>query len=303
MITIDRLGINAEKREAPLVGGLEEFAHEVSMLKPLCIFKATDDCLKTEYLYKEETDEQGNTKMKQTRNTCIYKIKVFQEGEELGAISMSERYNRGNKELVYGIHSFRINKERGDREATLSKNLKVALRTAKKVLVNRQDDELRLLLNGKVDTALNLLVGHNRSYAMYAMNTDNEVFNFAILAYHARLKGETTVMLPSTPITLTNPTKLKDHHDYCEKFTTASFLYEQFKSKLGYAVKTQPDGSMVVLNRADDSVKKYASFNLLPDDIQNKLGMFKVIAIDEPYAHLGCKFNEDIIYIVADATP
>jgi hypothetical protein len=303
MITIDRSAVNVEKRESPLVEGLEDFAHEVSMLKPLCNFKADDDCLKTEYTYEDQTDEQGNTKMKQTRTTKMYKLKVFQEGEELGALSMSERYMRGSKELVYGVHSFRINKERGDREATLSKNLKVALRTAKKVLVNRQDDELRLLLNGKVDTSLNILVGHNRSYAMYAMNTDNEVFNFAILAYHARLKGEATVTLPSTPITLTNPTKFKDHHEYCEKFTTASFLYEQFKSKLGYAVKTQPDGSMVVLNRADDSIKKYASFDLLPTDIQGKLAMFKVLNVDEPYAHLGCKFNEDIIYIVADATP
>jgi hypothetical protein len=124
-----------------------------------------------------------------------------------------------------------------------------------------------------------------------------------MLAYQARLRGEATVTLPSTPMTLTNPTKLKEHHDYCEKFTTASFLNEQFISKLGYAVKTQPDGSMVVLNKADDSIKKYASFDLLPTDIQGKLAMFKVLNKDEPYTHLGCKFDEDIIYIVADATP
>jgi hypothetical protein len=129
MITLDKSAINAEKRESPLVEGLEDFAHEVSMLKPLCNFKADDDCLKTEYSYKDETDEQGNTRAKQTRTTKMYKLKVFQEGEELGAFSMSERYMRGSKELVYGVHSFRINKERGDREATLSKNLKVALRT------------------------------------------------------------------------------------------------------------------------------------------------------------------------------
>ena len=97
MITIDRSTINIERRESPLVGGLEEFALEVSMLKPLSNFKADDDCIKSEYSYKEETDEQGNTRSKQTRITCIYKIKVFQEGEELGAISMSERYHQGNK--------------------------------------------------------------------------------------------------------------------------------------------------------------------------------------------------------------
>jgi hypothetical protein len=300
MITIDRSAINAEKRESPLWCGLEDFAHEVSMLKPLSNFKVDDDCLSTEYSYKDETDEQGNTKMKQTRITRIYKIKVFQEGEELGAVSMSERYHRGNKENVYGVHSFRINKERGDREATLTKNLKTALRTIKKVLVSRADNELQTLLWDKVEAHLHSLVNSSRGHVTYATDTTNEVFNLAMLAYQARLKGEATLTVPSTLKSIKN---LKDHDKDCECFTTASFLHEQAKSNAGYAVKSYPNGSFVVLRLSDRTIKKYASFDLLPDDIQNKLGMFKVIAIDEPYAHLGCKFSEDIIYIVADATP
>jgi len=296
MITIDRSTINIEQRESPLVGGLEEFALKVSMLKPLSNFKADDDCVKTEYSYKEETDEQGNTKMKQTRITCIYKIKVFQDGEELGAISMSERYHQGNKELVYGVHSFRINKERGDRESTLTKNLKVALRTIKKVLVSRADNELQTLLWDKVEAQLHSLVNSSRGHVTYATDMSNEVFNLAMLAYQARLKGEATLTVPSTLKSIKN---LKDHDRNCECFTTASFLHEQAKSNAGYAVKSYPNGSFVVLMLTDRAVKKYASFDLLPDDIQNKLGMFKVIAINEPYAHLGCKFDEDIIYIVA----
>jgi len=296
MITIDRSAINAEKRESPLVGGLEDFAHEVSMLKPLCNFKADDDCLKTEYTYEDQTDEQGNTKMKQTRTTKMYKLKVFQEGEELGALSMSERYMRGSKELVYGVHSFRINKERGDREATLSKNLKVALRTVKKVLVSRADDELINLLWDKAESHLSSLVNHSRNYVQYSTDTSNETFNLAMLAYQARLKGEATITVPSV---LKSVKDSKNHDKNCENFTTASFLHEQLKSNTGYAVKSYPNGAFVVLRLADRTIKKYASFDLLPDDIQSKLGMFKVIAIDEPYAHLGCKFSEDIIYIVA----
>jgi hypothetical protein len=296
MITLDRTEINVDKREAPLWGGLEEFAHEVSMLKPLCDFKVDDDCLKTEFKYVDETDEQGNTKMKQIRTTHIYKVKVFQEGEELGAISMSERYHQGNKEIVYGVHSFRINKERGDREATLTKNFKVALRTVKKVLVSRADDELQRLLWDKVDTHLSSLVNTSRSSVMYSTDTMNEVFNLAMLAYQARLSGAATLTLPSTLKSVKN---LKSHDKDCENFTTASFLQEQLKSNAGYAVKSYPNGGLVVLRLADRTVKKYASFDLLPDDIQSKLGMFKVISADEPYAHLGCKFAEDMYYIVA----
>jgi hypothetical protein len=296
MITIDRTSINVDKRESPLWDGLEEFAHEVSMLKPLCNFKADDDCLRTEYTYKDETDEQGNTKMKQTRTTTVYKIKVFQEGEELGAVSMSERYHQGNKEIVYGVHSFRINKERGDREATLTKNLKVALRTVKKVLVSRADDELTTLLWDKAESHLHSLVNQSRSSVMYSTDTMNEVFNVAMLAYQARLKGEATLTLPSTLKSVKN---LKDHNKDCENFTTASFLHAQLKSNAGYAVKSYPNSAFVVLRLSDRTIKKYASFDLLPDDIQSKLGMFKVIPADEPYAHLGCRFAEDMYYIVA----
>jgi hypothetical protein len=296
MITIDRTAINVDKREAPLWVGLEDFAQEVSMLKPLCNFKVDDDCLKTEYSYKDETDEQGNTKMKQTRTTHIYKVKVFQEGEELGAVSMSERYHQGNKEIVYGVHSFRINKERGDREATLTKNLKVALRTIKKVLVSRADDELQRLLWDKVESHLNSLVNSSRSYVQYSTDPSNEVFNLAMLAYQARLKGEATITVPSV---LKSVKDLKNHDKNCEHFTTSSFLHEQLKSNAGYAVKSYPNGAFVVLRLVDRTIKKYASFDLLPDDIQNKLGMFKVIPANDPYAHLGCRFDEDMYYIVA----
>jgi hypothetical protein len=296
MITLDRSAINVDKRESPLWGGLEDFAHEVSMLKPLCNFKADDDCLKTEYSYKDETDEQGTTRSKQTRIVHIYKVKVFQEGEELGAVSMSERYHQGIKENVYGVHSFRINKERGDREATLTKNLKVALRTVKKVLVSRADDELITLLWDKVEAHLHSLVNSSRGHVTYATDTTDEVFNLAMLAYQARIKGETTITIPSVLKSIKN---LKDHDKNCECFTTSSFLHEQLKSNAGYAVKSYPNSSFVVLRLVDRTIKKYASFDMLPDDIQSKLGMFKVIGENEPYAHLGCKFQEDMYYIVA----
>jgi hypothetical protein len=252
--------------------------------------------LKTEYSYKDETDEQGKTRSKQTRTTTIHKIKVFQEGEELGAVSMSERYHQGNKDIVYGVHSFRINKERGDREATLTKNFKVALRTVKKVLVSRADDELQNLLWDKVESHLSSLVNTSRSYVQYSTDVGNETFNLAMLAYQARLKGEATITLPSTLKTVKDK---KNHDKNCEHFTTSSFLHEQLKSNAGYAVKSYPNGAFVVLRLVDRTIKKYASFDLLPDDIQNKLGMFKVIPANDPYAHLGCRFDEDMYYIVA----
>jgi hypothetical protein len=117
-----------------------------------------------------------------------------------------------------------------------------------------------------------------------------------MLAYQARVKGEATITIPSTLKSVKNA---KNHDKNCECFTTSSFLHMQFINNAGYAVKYYPNGAFVVLRLADRTIKKYASFDLLPDEIHSKLGMFKVISADEPYAHLGCKFQEDMYYIVA----
>jgi hypothetical protein len=64
----------------------------------------------------------------------MYRVKVYQDGEHLGALHSTTRYSRdvGN-EKVYGIESFRIRKERGNSDDTAySKDMKVALRTVKK---------------------------------------------------------------------------------------------------------------------------------------------------------------------------
>jgi hypothetical protein len=74
---------------------------------------------------------------------------------------------------------------------------------------------------------------------------------------------------------------------------------EQLKSGHGYGISKFINGSLAVLNFADQSVTKFKSAELLPVDIQNKLAMFKVIQENEPYAHLGCKFQNDMYYIVA----
>jgi hypothetical protein len=117
-----------------------------------------------------------------------------------------------------------------------------------------------------------------------------------MLAYEARKKGSPTYTAPSLPATVKRP---KEHDRECEEFVVSTFLKEQLDSKLGYGVKVFANGSLAVLNFADMSITKYKAFEVLPEDIQSKLAMFKVITANEPYAHLGCKFNEEMFYIVA----
>ena len=135
-----------------------------------------------------------------------------------------------------------------------------------------------------------------RNAVTYSMDTQTESLNLAMHAYQARQRGELTCSVPSMPTTVKRP---KEHDRECEGFVVSSFLKAQLDSTLGYGVKVFVNGSLAVLNFADMSITRYKTFEALPEDIQSKLAMFKVITANEPYAHLGCKFSEEMFYISA----
>ena len=296
MINIDRSAMNAEKRNTPITPMLLEFTEQVSMLRPLCEFSTTDNDVRVDYRYEDVTDEHGVTKSVQKRDHFIHRINVHQDGEKLGALCVTDRYTRGTKEWVYGVESFRINKERGAGDTTFTKNIKVALRTVKKVFVNRQDEELRDLIKNGVTANLSTVWNRARNSITYTMDCQAESLGIAMLAYEARKRGDATFTAPAMPITIK---RVKEHEKECEDYVVSTFLVEQMKAGHGYGVSIYSNGSLALLNFADDSVRRIKSFELLPLDIQSKLAMFKVINAEEPYAHLGCKFPNDMYYIVA----
>ena len=262
---------------------------KVSLVKPLCEFSFGEHSKRTHYDY---------TTTPTTRFEELHRAEVYQDGEKLGALFIGERYVEGKREDVYGVESFRIQKERGRTDATQTKDIKVALRNAKKSFVSRADEELRDLIKTNVTGSINALWNTARNSITYTMDTSAEAINTAMLAYEARKKGEPAFTAPATPASI-NPRRFKDHDKACEEFVTSSFLKEQLTSNHGYGVSIYTNGSLAVLNFADQSVRKFKSVELLPLDIQNKLAMFKVIQINEPYAHIGCKFGNDMYYIVA----
>jgi hypothetical protein len=287
MINIDRSKLNAEVRNLPINAKLEEFAIKVSLAKPLCEFSFGEHSVRTNYDY---------TKTPTVQTKELFKIEVRQDGELLGGIFIGERYMNGTKEEVYGVESFRIQKERGRCDATQTKDIKVAMRNAKKSFVSRADDELRDLIKNGVTQNLTGVWNSARNSVSYGLDYTAESLGVAMLAYQARKSGSPTYTAPSTLATVKRP---KEHDKACEEYVVSTFLVEQLKANHGYGISIYTNGSLAMLSFADMNISKFKSFELLPDDIQSKLAMFKVIKENEPYAHLGCKFQNDMYYIVA----
>lgn len=289
--TVDNSELTAEQRTYEYREGLENLVDKVANALPLLDFKLDKDCIAKDW-NRNKPDGSGGTG---AYDHHIYRVKVFQDGELLGALESSTRYNREvGRELVYGIESFRISKERGKANVTYTKDMKVALRTAKKTLVARESTELKDFLVGNVGSKLRELTNSNLGMVRYGLETYAEAMNYVMKAYDAHLEGKTEVMMP---VKLTTVSDMDNHYTKMERFTHTKKLLDEWEINLGYAIKVQQDGTIVMYSLAKDQVRKFQSFDDLPTDVASKLAMFKVLEQAEAYSHLGAKLSDDFFYI------
>jgi hypothetical protein len=291
-VTVDKSALNHEQRGYAYREKLEELLEAVSNANPLLSFVCDDKCLTKDWdreLVKENGEKGGYV-------NYVYRVKVFQDGEELGSVRSDTRYRRSiGSEVVYGIESFRINKERGSQNTTYTKDLKVALRTAKKSFVVRANAELYAHIYGNVKHGIVNLFSNASNEVRWALDTNAEAMEYAKSAYKAHKEGKTTVELP---VKLKSVKNYDDYVRRCDKLEQANILFCGFHDKHGYAIKVMEDGKLVCIDLESDTVTKYESVEAMPSEIANKFVIFKVLAEQEVYAHLGVKLADNFFYVV-----
>lgn len=287
MLAIDKSAVNLKHRDVPFFEELEKFAHFIKLAKPLLDFKVDDTCV-NQMWYR--TDEEKQTKP----SHFIKSINVYENGEYLGSIATDRRHHRGDLELVYMVESFRIRKERGNSNGTFSKDIKVALRHAKKVFHSRADEELKDLIGNQVRNLVKNGFSTAKSQVRWMCDQEDELVFYAMLGHDAYLRGEDTVKLPSIPTTTNDKDKWLEH---CELLKSAGALEMAFSAKKGYALKANDDNSLVCYDLEVDAVVKYKSFDELPESIAPKFAMFKVLKENEPIAQFGCKYSDGYFFI------
>ena len=73
----------------------------------------------------------------------IRRMRVFQNEQYLGDASADLRYNRNKpNDIIFGVHSERVDNDRGTRNTTVTSKLDGALRNAKRFLVAKNVDEI-----------------------------------------------------------------------------------------------------------------------------------------------------------------
>lgn len=286
MVEVNKLELSDNKRHLPYGENLEEFLNLVALAKPLCSFAVDNKCINNQWVRNVD----GESEYSETIGT----INVYEDGEAIGSISVGMRYRAGGKERVYGVESFRIHKERGSRNTTYVKDIKVAMRNVKKFFTGRQDNELKELIAGNVKHGMERVMQDVVNSITWSVDTREVAFDYVMKAYHAHKQGQSFVNMP------VKIHKVKDQDglfNKCESVLQAKSLDDRFQSKNGYGVQMRQDSSIVIYSYALDKVSKYPSFDEVPTEIQTKLGMFKVLDAYEAYADFGIKFDDGFFYI------
>jgi len=288
-MNINKSNLKQEYKDAPYIDGLEGFAQALYKAKPLYDFIVDNDCT----IEVRKNSGNGTTV---TTSRFIRRIKVVENGEEVGAIGVTTRYRGGSSEPVYEVQSFRIRKERGNREAVQAKDMKVALRVAKKTLVSRLDDELKELIGKSIRDNISSMHNSHKNQVRWDFSVDDEISLMAMLGYEARLRGEPTISMSSTFFSLVNK-DIKKHNIKCEIYKNWNDLKTAFDAKLGYGINVKADSSLVLYSLEQDSITHYKHYDDLPTAIQEKFAMFKVLSEGEGYSHIGCKFKDGMFFI------
>jgi hypothetical protein len=289
MVNIDKSQVPQKKANAEMHPLLPNFVAEVALVKPTCDFYVDDDCIHSKWRRKDDSRTEDFQQ--------IYKVKVRQDGEEIGFLSIVGEYRNGASVDVYGVGSFRIDKARGRHDETTTKDLKVALRNVKKFLVGRDYTEIANLIKQTVTNKINVIVQRAESRIRWCISTDNLALSYSLLSYQARKDGVAEVKLPA--ISKEFMRNMQEMDENIVSYIEANALQEMHENKKGYGLSLYSTGSCALYDFATDSVRRYKSTTDLPDAIQTRLAMFKVIDKDEPHSQFGCKFDGDMYFIVS----
>jgi hypothetical protein len=171
----------------------------------------------------------------------------------------------------------------------------VALRTAKKMLVPRADEELISHVNANVKDALLTSWSRAQHEVRYGVDIGGEVMQYIARAYHAHLEGKTTVEMP---VKIASVSDLDVHYDRCERMVHYNNLVDMLNNNEGYGVEILPDGQIVCLSYGvEQKVKKHLSIDELPSNVAEKLAMFKVLEVGDAYTQFGVKLPNNFYFI------
>jgi len=224
----------------------------------------------------------------------LRKVNVHCGSELLGSISLDTRYNRSNgTEIVWMISSWRISNDRGNRGATRTAKLDVAVRTAKNVFIPQNIKELMVKAEDAIRSSMMQAMADLRRPIIHGSLIRGTLELQKYLFYH--LKGKE---IPA------DIKKSVENTFLSAKYETAMSEYELGNYMSDKSVKSirAHNGGYLMWQDTDCEEREVVCRTLdeLPEQMQNHISVLRLMQDNELVYDVGYRYDSDNFAVVSD---
>jgi hypothetical protein len=224
----------------------------------------------------------------------LRKVNVHCGSELLGSISLDTRYNRSNgTEIVWMISSWRISNDRGNRGATRTAKLDVAVRTAKNVFIPQNTKELMVKAEDAIRSSMIQAISDLRRPIIHGSLIRGTLELQKYLFHH--LKGNE---IPADIKQSVENTFLS------AKYETAMSEYELGNYMSDKSLKSirAHNGGYLMWQDTDCEEREVVCRTLdeLPEQMQNHISVLRLMQDNELVYDVGYRYDSDNFAVVSD---
>jgi hypothetical protein len=225
-------------------------------------------------------------------------VEVWMKGVCLGSIRADhERLDKdGNKCFWYALESNTIKKDRGPRNQKVAKDMKKALTVALEHFVFPESNVLgkNLITNGR--ERLGSLVED----LSYRTRSGIRIDTMQVAVYFLELARGANPLPPPKLQSFD-----EEAYQRYDMYLVGSDIGKQFLANQAYVVQEMKDGSFACAKSTEEnSYRRYENVLEMPEFMQEKLTMLKLIDKDSPLAHVGVRieYGEISLYVITEGS-
>jgi hypothetical protein len=269
---------NEKLADMPLYPPLEKLLTDLYLKVPALVFEAQDHLTWARDLGQEAGAQ-------------INAVLVFNGVERVGRIEVNYRQHRGSSDRVhvYEINSHRIQKRIGSRSTKETSKYPEALKVSSKVYSQTKTQHERgMELWEKFAREINGI-----KYASQR-NAERIVEDYALVMAEYFVKASKGEAVP-IPVGVHKMLAKPDMEKLISTHKIVQYMHDVFEQGDGVVVATERDGSMTAVTRVnkDFSTRKLLSSYDLPEVLQPKIGMLKMLKEKQAAESIGVRFMID----------
>jgi len=223
------------------------------------------------------------------------RVECYKDWEHVGELGYAY-YSRAGRDLFH-VKSDHITNYKSPRHTKQSMHIREVVKECVRVFKNTESSEIakKIVLETK-SQASNVFSGHG-----YGIRYDKWIPKIYVdtNAFERALLESCVEDRPLPKPDNLNDELLSQMRDKLHAHKVASDLWGEIKSKEGYCVRIENDGTYNVVDLADDTriLASTQDFDELPEMIKDKITLLKMQNVEACMVNTGIKLKENLLYV------